>query len=138
MTVPREPVTSALLDQLRTLYLAEGLVLPIGDAAPPQRTSAQEADGRRAVLWPIPGGIVEADWARSDTGGRRTYQVDVWGKRRDQCEWVADRLRAVVLGFRAEGDGWSVVHVEVSSPGGVEAESSLWVSRERYDLLVSG
>lgn len=88
----RRIVTAALLDLLETT------TLPIGDHTAP----AEVAGKPWAVLYSIPGGEQStANLAAVEDGTDLIYQVSSVGRRRDQAEWMADLIRAVIVGRTA-------------------------------------
>lgn len=136
----RRTVTAALLDLLETT------TLPIGDHTAP----AEVAGKPWAVLYSIPGGEVsDHNLAAVETGIDLIYQVTSVGRRRDQAEWMADLIRATVIGRTAGAfiatwpvmTGLKVADRQLwGGVGGVEpsgeAPHRLWSVAERFLIRI--
>ncbi len=136
----RRIVTAALLTVLGTTSL------PIGDHTAPAETAGKPW----AVLYSIPGGAYGDDnLAAVETGTDLLYQVTSVGRRRDQAEWMADLIRAKVIGRTLGGfiatwpamTGLSVADRQMwGGVGGVEpsgeAPHQVWSVAERFLIRV--
>jgi hypothetical protein len=144
--ITTEPTTSALLATLRI-----GTGFPVGDHAPPAPTVAvpRPTSGRYCILQAIPGGALFGSQAFEAEMATLVYQVDSMARSRAQCEWLADRVRQVMLDRTATGwlhpivvSGAVVAYRNqqtVDSPvdeGRDETGESLWSCRERYEVTV--
>lgn len=99
MSPPRLPLTRALLD-----VLVAGTGRPCGLGSLPRGADGEPAAFPYAIIDSLPGefsGPPLADW-HADAAW--TYQVTSVGERADQVQWLADRVRAVLVG-RVD-DGW--------------------------------
>lgn len=146
MIVATRPLTSALI-----AMLGPAVDCPVGDHDPPRPTVAvpKPTQGRYLIVWKLAGGEVDGAWGSPHEQAVVPYQIDAHGRSREQCEWLADRVRQVVLD-RA-GSGW--LH-PITIAGGVVAYRSLrttdtpenegqdetgqplFVCRESYELTV--
>jgi hypothetical protein len=141
-----EPATSALLATLQT-----GTGFPVGDHGPPTPTVAvpRPTAGRYCILQAIPGGALFGSQAFEAEMATLVYQVDSMARSRAQCQWLADRVRQVMLDRGPSSyvhqiivSGWVLAHRSqqtVDSPvdeGRDETGESLWSCRERYEVTV--
>ncbi len=144
--VATEPVTSAVIATLAT-----GTGHPVGDHAPP-RPSVANSDptrGRYSIVWSIPGGSVDGTWANPHEEATLVYQVDSVGRSRQQCQWLADRNRQVMLDRTASGwlhpitgSSFTVIyrnHQVVGAPeneGRDETGQETFTCRDRYEVTI--
>ncbi len=113
MTVPdRQLVTSALLTML-----AAGTGKPVGDHKAPLATAPPYS-----VLYSIPGGgFWGAALVGPDADADFVYQVDSVGLKRNQAEWLADRVRRSVLARSSSG----AFQVTITPPAGLKVADRL-------------
>lgn len=133
------PVYDALLVALRTLNF------PVGDADAPADTS-----DRYLTVWPITGGELDGSEGEPHEQGVLVAQVDWSAHSRDQCQWLADRGRVLLLGRAPSGAyvtpitvaGWVVSYRETRIVGQPENEGrdetglTLFTARDQYELTV--
>ena len=146
MIVLTEPVTTALI-----ATLSSGVGWPVGDHAPPLPTVATPTPtaGRYVIVYSTPGGSLDGSMGSPHEMATLVFQVDSSGRSRSQCQWLADRVRQVMLDRTATGwlhpitvSGWVVAYRNqqtVDSPqdeGRDNEGTSLWTCRERYELTV--
>ncbi|HEX9991353.1 MAG TPA: hypothetical protein VGB14_00355 [Acidimicrobiales bacterium] len=128
----RRKVTQALIDML-----AAATTRPVGDLdRPPAGVEPF------AVVYPIPGGSSDgpAQWPHADVD--RVYQVSSVGKDRWQAEWMADKVRAAILGRNGNGayvnpitvDGVVVFERDEYAQGAPIREGALVSIGDRYVL----
>ncbi len=144
--VATEPVTTALIATLAT-----GTASPVGDHDAPRPTNAvpDPTRGRYLVVWQVPGGGVEGTWGNPHDMATFVYQVDSHGRSRQQCQWLSDRVRQVMLDRTASGwlhpitvPGWDLAYRNQQTldmpenAGRDETGQDLFVCRERYELTV--
>ncbi len=141
-----ERLTSSVRDALRAVTLPPSdLPLAVGDHGRPDLSAAQQADGRYCVLWSIAGGqLTTLGLEAAPSWLEAVYQVDSYGPTRQVAEWMADKVRSVLLG--RSGGTWTtvlssldrvVIDRRVDSRGGVDREAdNLFASRDRYVLVV--
>ncbi len=137
--VDARPVTSALLATLQA-----GVGYPIGDHEPPSDTSE-----RYCILWGIPGGEISGSWNAPHENAIMVFQIDSSGRSRDQCQWLTDKVRQVVL--QRSGEGWTypiaITGLRVSyrdqrivgqpeNEGRDERGTTLFTCRDRFELTV--
>ncbi|MDQ8706862.1 hypothetical protein RCO28_30980 [Streptomyces sp. LHD-70] len=99
MSLPRLPLTKAL-----ALLVQIGTERPCGIGEFPKAADGQAATFPYSVLYSLPGdfsGPALFDW-HADAAW--TYQVTSVGTRDDQVQWLADRVRSVLV-ERSDG-GW--------------------------------
>ena len=97
----RRPVTDAVV-----AFLAAGTDRPIGDARAPYKNgdAAQTETPPYAIVYPIPGaGFSGAFFATPEEDAAFEYQVTSVGWRADQADWMADKVREVMLGRLRSG-----------------------------------
>lgn len=142
MTVPdRQFITNNLLTML-----AAGTGKQVGDHKAPAVPVYPYS-----VLYVLPGGEYwGAPLIAPDADVDMYYQVDSIGARRDQVEWLADRVRRTMLARTSGGvfqvsftnpTGWKVAdRVPEGGPGGVQVEGSppneVFSIPERFALRV--
>ena len=142
MTVPdRQLVTTALLSML-----AAGTGKPVGDHKAPLSTEPPYC-----VLYSIPGG---GYWGAALVGPEAdadfVYQVDSVGLKRNQTEWLADRVRRSMLARTSSGAFQVTINpplglkvadrVPDGGPGGVQVDGDppheVFSVAERFVLRV--
>lgn len=113
MTVPdRQLLTTALLTML-----VSGTGKPVGDHKAPLST-----DPPYCVLYSIPGGgFWGAGLVAPDADADFVYQVDSVGLKRNQAEWLADRVRRSMLARSASG----AFQVTLTPPTGLKVADRL-------------
>lgn len=110
-------------------------------------------DGRPAllpytVLYAQGGPVDGAPLADKSEDGRLVYQVTVVAARADQAEWLADRVRQVLLGRTTEGEWRHPIHVpgvdvwarELLVDDGVDptdSDDGVVTAVQRYELSVT-
>lgn len=91
----RRPVTNALEELLRSVTGR-----PIGVVnVPASESGEQNPVCPYAIIYPVPGGYFDGPFfATPDVDAEYVFQVTSVGETYDQCEWMADRVRAAILG----------------------------------------
>lgn len=100
------------------------------------------------VLYPQGGPVDGAPFADRSEDARLVYQVTVVAARTDQAEWLADRVRQVLLGRTATGEWQSAVQIpgvdvwarELLVDDGVDladGDSGIVTAVQRYALSAS-
>ena len=118
MTVPdRQLLTNSLL-----AMLTAGTGRPVGDHKAPPPPAPPAVYHPYSVLYSIPGGgFLGAALVAPDADADFVYQVDSVGVRRDQTEWLADRVRRSMLARTASG----AFQVSLLSPAGLKIADRL-------------
>lgn len=129
-------ITDALLVELR-----QAPVL-VGDGETPDGAGWPASGGPfvpHANLHPIPGGVTSGTVERPDDDAEMIYQVTAVGSTREQCEWVADECRDVLLHSAPSIDGRSVMGITHDMMGGSRRDDTLgagqlpvWIAVDRY------
>ncbi|MFI1563857.1 hypothetical protein ACH4ZX_12490 [Streptomyces sp. NPDC020490] len=107
MTLPRLPLTRALVD-----VLATSIGRPCGLTVLPRAAEGKPPAFPYLILDSLPGefsGPGFADWHADATW---TYQATSVGERADQVQWLGDRVRAAL--FERTPSGW---RTEITVPG---------------------
>jgi len=140
--LPTELATSALVAMLRAATASLSAVMVYDHRIPPAGVSTPYGLVL-AVDSPDPDG---PPWSDDEADATLTFQLDAVGKRRDQAQWLADRLRAAVLGRTGPNwtnavsvSGWvSADRRTTGQYGRVDREGSprfeLYVARAQYEL----
>jgi len=138
--LPTELATTALVAMLRAavpagIGLYDHRVPPTGVGTPYGLLLAVDS--------PAPEGPA---WSDDEADVTLTFQLDSVGKRRDQAQWLRDRLRAAVIARTGPAwtntltvAGWVSADRRTMSLGPVDRQGSprfeLFVAQDRYDLL---
>lgn len=116
----------------------------VGDGEAPigagwQGTPGQSSFHGYVVVYPIFTSPGEGSMLYPESDTDAEYQVSTVGATRQQCEFVADLSRIIILGTPVAVSGRGVMRV-LAVPGSAGAlredtgQPQLWVSRERYRL----
>jgi hypothetical protein len=145
--IDTQPVTSALLAMLQgaTDY-------PVGDhdAPKPSVGFPEPTSGRYSVLHGIEGGASLGTLGEPDSEAVLVYQVNSYGRSRAQCEWMASRVRSVMLSRAVSGSftyaipvvGWVVsnrakqTYDFPTNEGRDDQGTDLWACRDRFEVTV--
>lgn len=136
--ISRIDVTDAVLAVLRAGIEDK----EIGDHQAPGDSTTELPNVPYAVVYAIPGGDVDGPpLGDMFEDASMVYQVTSVGERRNQCEWMAEKVREVLVGRDSGGysteiavDGAVVVGREVSFVGGVTLEGDRFNATEQYVL----
>ncbi len=95
MIIPLVDFTSSVLTALR-----DGITFgpPVYDYEVPTTPP-----GAYAVLYQIPGGSLTGPGLGAQNDAAVAYQVDAVGRRRDQAQYLADRIREIIFGQDTNG-----------------------------------
>lgn len=130
-------VSNALLEGLKasSVPVGDGLV-PDSAGLPPGRTDPFRP---YAVLHHVIGGTSNGSLEDPDADFDQTYQITSVGATREQCEWVADEMREIMLASAPSVDGRTVLLVGIQYLGGAVRDDSLgftdppvWMCADRY------
>lgn len=148
--IERGPVTALLIDALKTSNL------PVGDNNAPQdpygwQSDEPNAEGSNFIPWmSITAGPGKAQTRPGSVGDSNSewlmsYSVFYTGVTRDQCDWLADKMRGLLTEIKKVSvNGWRIQQVKCPNIGGTNRISSpfpdyytqadsfeVWLSKER-------
>lgn len=136
----RAPFTEAL----KQLLLDETDIPGDVGRSPRGLPAPTDSGYRYWVLHPVPGGGHTGPAQRPEADARLAYQVTSVGRRADQIEHVADRVRATILARLPNGqqrgvtaDGIATMWVEVESLGGIEFDGDIGNLAELYTFYAT-
>jgi hypothetical protein len=148
-TLQRSPLTDAVLTQLRTLGP------PVGDAVIPDSMWIGQPNlpgsfaDPFAVLSTLRAGDSSGSLGDSQSDWHMPYLIESFGVSRDQCDWIADRLRNLLTALRGQAlalgpDHFKVQYVRVDDlgePARIDAVDppfyhsqdviTVWIGKER-------
>lgn len=133
------PFTAAIIRALED----DGLIVGDGEAPAPELWGWQGAVEASpfvpyVVVHAMVGGVLDGSMEDPDDDGSPVYQLSAHGITREQCEWVADTARRVMLHEPLPVAGQRVVRRIVDMLGGArrddEAQPPLFVAADRYRL----
>jgi hypothetical protein len=142
------PITDAIISALTSVALIVGDGVQPKNNPPSQPVGWQGAPGVSTfgpyvVAYPLLGGSLDGPLGDPDADAEPVYQITSVGGSRQQCEWVADKVRAVMLGgalLLTVGDR-RVVRVSPDVlPGATredDSQPSIWFAPERFRLYVT-
>lgn len=142
MTPDLLPITDALV-----AFLAAQTGRPVGRATAPlvDGVPADLESGPYAIVYQLPGGDTWGPFLSGpDEGAQLPYQVTSVGKRSDQADWMADRVRRAMVG-RTNGaltatlavPGVTVLDREFTTYGGQDREGDVVSIPDTFLLHVS-
>lgn len=116
--VQQRELTDAMID-----LLERGTGKLVGDHKAPIRPDGMpESDYfPHCILYAVPGTLFDGSLKDASEDALVNYQVTSVGLTRVQCEWMADRVRAVMLSRTPQGS-WQV---PVTSPAGISVNGRL-------------
>lgn len=139
--IDREEVTDAVITALATIGK------PVGDMTAPVDSDGMPLDLPYSIVYPVLGGDSEGPaWVEPDAIFHFHYQISSVGVTRRQAEWLADRVRRVMLERDGGGrfvtaiapTGMSVLDRRIAfTPAGVEREVSLYSVPEAFIVTVT-
>lgn len=135
---PRRKVTNALRDLLITQTSRAVGVVDVPDI----ESGAIAPESPYAIIYPINDGGFWGGMGAPESSAEFTYQITSVGDRGDQCEWLADKIREVLLGRDTSGDfstaftltdGWKVAqrYSELGA-GSMIRVDKLWTTDDTF------
>lgn len=132
-------VTQAVFDALVAAGIAMGDGIKPANAGPGQGTGG--AFKPYGVLFPLPGGVASGPLDAPEEDFESLLQVTCIGESRYQAEWVADKVRAVMINTQFAIDGRSFVRARTDMEGGIQRDDDVqppqFYKPERYRLVTT-
>lgn len=145
MIVYRGPVTNAL-----KTFLETNTSKAIGVGRAPIDGEGNREDYPYVILWPLPGSrYMGPAWHIKEADAHLYYQIDSIGLTYEQAEWMADKVRYVMLdrledtaGFRFDleiNDDMTIMSrwMEEGSPGQNRPEGNIFRVVDTYCIAVT-
>lgn len=128
-------ITDAIISSL------EGAGLLVGDAEAPAGHGWAGVPGGSefrgyVVVYELSGGVTDGTIGEPDNDAEQVFQLTAVGATRDQCKWVADRARQVMLTAVLTIADRTVMRVAVDMLGGTirddDVQPPVFFSPDRY------
>lgn len=127
-------ITDAIISAL------EGAGLLVGDAQAPDGAGWTDKPGDEfvgyVVVYELSGGVTDGPIGEPDNDAEQIFQLTSVGATREQCKWVADRARHVMLTAALSIVDRAVMRVAVDMLGGTtrddDVQPPVFFSPDRY------
>lgn len=144
--MPNVPERRKLTAAVKAL-LEDATGKPVEVATAPRKIDGEQADLPYIVIFPVDGGtFMGPEWCGPNADAAFEYQINSYGMRYDQTEWLSDLVR-VTLVDRTDGgdlvnkltfDGHSVMdQVTLGPPGKLDEVGQIWSMQESYLITVT-
>ena len=144
--MPNVPQRRKLTDAIKSL-LEDQTGKPVGVATAPQNIQGEQADLPYIVIYPLDGGIFSGPlFCGPNADASFEYQIDSYGLRYDQAEWLSDLVRVTMIDRDADGDLINRLtyddhevmdQISLGPPSKLDEVGQVWSAKESYLITVT-